>query len=957
LFLFLINVNFNVYAGTATLRGSGIELQIRYEPNGIYERIISLNNSKIDALEGAAWMVTSGERNLKHEGEIESVASNLEQVVIKGKTPEFKWELNYKLDSPTRTTKTLYLTPLKDIGIDKIFLFDMSSSITPIIAKTELQDIAAIYYFQDNGFFASLNFPASFIRSHGSITRIFYPPYTTLRAGQLYQCHSLTIGSAKLQKHATYTYDDGMVDAVDSYVQQQFAPRFNRPLVLSTSINNRYTQPQQSSIFYTMKDHPTLNYNTDLLKREIEVIGKLGVEYYQVWPGVFDWSSGEQDPNFICQFVDFAKAKRVKVGGYSGTNLLFCPHYNFCNISLNKPEWQMVRRDGKNSGGFCFGNPEFVKYYEEAVVNEAKKFNFEIHCLDFLNIGLCFAENHGHPAGEYSIYHQIKGLINLMDRINQVSPEMLIWPNSGNWKEFLPKLAWWAPNLYLTDPFIASPWQGLNMTRLLDDSRRQQMVDLHYTYFLPYRFFCNAQYFCCRNSIVPDIRNYQYGALSTWAVCPNICLGEVRPWIDELNPERQKEVFAFYSKWIKFIKQNYNLWTTTYHTGDNPGMGGVEVYSHTKSDSGFIFVVNPQYWNKLVDIPLNEQLGLSGTDLCEIKELYPVERLRLTPNGPFIKLGETLRVEVAAQQVLVLEIVKAPLTITAPRMYGLPGTVEKIKGNYVIKTSMPQGTTELCEIHFPANIKVPNFVAVDANYPKQPPRQFYATDTKLISAKASHLVFQCTFRRELAPTQLRKWYVRDANYSEGINKNYILGWKDSPQYDFPLFEGDQNIKMPLWPNNFKQTSLGPLSNFCGSYIENAFSEQQPTLIHLKSKNSSSVVSQDVDYSNPGQISTSLPEIAKSKKSEWWLSSEFYLPFITYGYGMDPFFDDHAFLVVPVIDISKIMTIRAWINGSPIEIRAYRYPRNKGLNCLYSDLHDSGVRGGSKNTLVIYFSSN
>ena len=120
-----------------------------------------------------------------------------------------------------------------------------------------------------------------------------------------------------------------------------------------------------------------------------------------------------------------------------------------------------------------------------------------------------------------------------------VSPEMMSWSNSGNWDEFLPKIAWTNHNLYLTDPFIASPWQGLNMTRLLDDARREQMVSLHYSRFIPYRYLTNCQYFFCQNSIVPDIRNYQYGALSTIAVTPNLCLGEIRPWLDKLPADQQ----------------------------------------------------------------------------------------------------------------------------------------------------------------------------------------------------------------------------------------------------------------------------------------------------------------------------------------------------------------------------------------------------------------------------------
>ena len=66
------------------------------------------------------------------------------------------------------------------------------------------------------------------------------------------------------------------------------------------------------------------------------------------------------------------------------------------------------------------------------------------------------------------------------------------------------------------------------MTRLLDDARREQMVSLHYTHFMPFRNYTNCQYFFSQNSIVPDIRNYQYGALSTVAVTPMWLLAPVK---------------------------------------------------------------------------------------------------------------------------------------------------------------------------------------------------------------------------------------------------------------------------------------------------------------------------------------------------------------------------------------------------------------------------------------------
>ena len=503
----------NVHAEKAVLRGQGIELQICYEPNGIIEKVLSLNGCKIDALGGTAWRITSGDKNFTDEN-VELAAGDANRVVLRGNNSVFKWELEYRLDGQDRIIKGLSLAALKDTAIDKISLFNMSSTVSPAVAKTELQDIAAFYSFQDSALFASLDFPYSRITTEEGITAVSYPPFIKLGKGRRYQCHTLTIGSARLQKHVRYQFDDGIVDAMDSYIQQRFSPRFNKPIFMSCSINNRHTQPQGRDIFYTWKDHPELRFNQDLLKEEVALMPKLGIEYYQVFPGVFDWTPQDPDPNFVHEFIKFAQSNHVNVGDYSGCNGLFINHYNTYRNFLKKPQWELTDKNGAAAhGNFCFGNPEFVKFYKETVVDNCKKYDFKLHCLDFLRITPCYAKDHNHPVGEESVYSQIKGLTDLMEAINEVSPDMVIWPNSGDWGRLLPKLAWWAPNLYLSDPGVSSPWQGLNQTRLLDDARREQMVGLHYTHFLPYRFFSNFQYFCSR-----DLHRPGHPQLPVWGV-------------------------------------------------------------------------------------------------------------------------------------------------------------------------------------------------------------------------------------------------------------------------------------------------------------------------------------------------------------------------------------------------------------------------------------------------------
>ena len=129
----------------------------------------------------------------------------------------------------------------------------------------------------------------------------------------------------------------------------------------------------------------------------------------------------------------------------------------------------------------------------ERLVAHNREFGLEMICLDFLGIRPCYATNHGHEPGD--VYQQVRALVRLMEELNDLNPNFLIWSNSGNWIELMPKLCWFNPNVYLTDPHPRSYASHLNVLKFLGDGRREQMVSVHESYFVPYRAFCNCEYY------------------------------------------------------------------------------------------------------------------------------------------------------------------------------------------------------------------------------------------------------------------------------------------------------------------------------------------------------------------------------------------------------------------------------------------------------------------------------
>ena len=82
-----------------------------------------------------------------------------------------------------------------------------------------------------------------------------------------------------------------------------------------------------------------------------------------------------------------------------------------------------------------------------------------------------------------------------------------------------------------------------------------------------------------------------------------------------------------------------------------------------------------------------------------------------------------------------------------------------------------------------------------------------------------------------------------------------------------------------------------------------------------------------------------------------MQTEFHLPFM-YTIGAEPAFDEHTILVFPMVDPSRVQELRAWVNGAPLEVRRYAYPRNRALGTYWADLVGSSAHGGD-NTLVVH----
>ena len=172
-----------------------------------------------------------------------------------------RWQLEYRTSGPGRITKSLRIQFEGSTLIREAGLWAAESGVAPRLARTKIQEFAAFFRERSRGLFVSLDFPYSRIAHDRAITTVGYRPYDPLSAGQWYECHSLTIGATRLAGDSLTGFDSGEIEAFDAYIQEHQRPRFEKPMNVYASIVNRYTQVHGDTVFYSMKDQPTLAFN------------------------------------------------------------------------------------------------------------------------------------------------------------------------------------------------------------------------------------------------------------------------------------------------------------------------------------------------------------------------------------------------------------------------------------------------------------------------------------------------------------------------------------------------------------------------------------------------------------------------------------------------------------------------------------------------------------------------
>ncbi len=192
--------------------------------------------------------------------------------------------------------------------------------------------------------------------------------------------------------------------------------------------------------------------------------------------------------------------------------------------------------------------------------------------------------------------------------------------------------------------------------------------------------------------------------------------------------------------------------------------------------------------------------------------------------------------------------------------------------------------------------------------------------------------------------------MNPGSLEEGLAAAWHVALASGEEVRFPLFS-DTEIQLPITDDDSSRLALGPVANFCGAYVDNAFSERQETWIELHQSGLSSQSPIRFTSTETLQERKPLPALAKRSEREWWFETNLKIPFL-HSLGFDASFDEHTILVFPLLRQKQIKTLNGWINGAALNIQRYIYPLNHDLACHYADLNGTGAHGG-ENTLVVH----
>jgi hypothetical protein len=885
---------------------------------------------------GGEFQVTiNGRAYTARDFRIAEVKSQPASVLVNLTNTDLDLTVEYLQADTGAIRKLLRLRPKHEISLERVDVELLKiPEATGETARSESEQkgtegfpICAFLEARGYGAFFSLDFAYSEIQWTGNLLSIGYQPFVKLKAGEQYESHAVTFQAYRLTGKKQGAYDSAAAEAFRRYIRFDYArPHLNGPQFFYTSIVNRFTEvdktvppakegekPIRNTIFYTLSDANYYMLHPEKIPEEIDFCKSLSMDVCQLYEGPFEWIPGNPAASLAKRIGEYARNRGVKLGLYTGANQLTAPHFNHYAQDKGRPEWKLLTADGKREA-YCWGSPEFKKWFTDVLIETSINFNFQDANFDFLKIAPCFDPKHGHAIGEKGIYRQVLNLVSSLDTVRAAVPGYVYDSNLG-WPPFVPKIARSMDAFYLTDPHFTTYFPSLNATEQLDNSRRFQMVSYFLNHLTPVEYFRNCEYFVVPDSVIPDSKIFEFGILQGLALTPNLQLGEARALFDRFSPAQQEDARRFLARWTSFVRQNFELYANTLILSGMPKLGQVEIYAHATEDRSVVFLVNPNPFPAEASFAVNESIGLSGAGPFLIHELYPEDRLLNLAASK----SEHFAISVPSRTVRVFEIGREPGYSTRPlRITGAPASYDRFANHYRITLEGNQGDSRAIGLYLPDGERL---TKVESNG--------QALQTHRAPGGYSLAVL---FPKEKVEEQVQNWVVRPASLEQGTAEQL---WKAAA--------ADDSLRFP------QLASSAPVANFLGARIENLLNERysRELLVYFEP---GKIPESDTGVAPPVEANPPPPNL-QSAGNSWWYTARFPVAYVQ-GF-IPPAPNDHNYISLNFAKPGEVSVVKAWLNGKEVPVEIFQYWRGPAwAKNYYIDGTKHGLKRG-ENTVALF----
>lgn len=377
-----------------------------------------------------------------------------------------------------------------------------------------------------------------------------------------------------------------------------------------------------------------------------------------MWLGMADlvnedeWIPETPLPAHTQRLLDLARENNVGVLAYIN------PAFNCGTVG---DRVQRMHEDGSRHWEICYACDEQVDRLTRKLIEFKRAYGLAGYCFDFIGeMQHCYDPNHDHVPGENTQLVGWRGFQRMLQALDEDDPDIIIdgrlctyrfAPFSSNWLTY--------PHPFICDeqPNHMTAWPDLSLDRVFANFQRRVAYWGRNRFFLPnYKipgFMTHQQIRMFRWKHSWDRVGWKYNVLSSIAVSGINNVVNYLPIREEDEYESfTPEDRTWLKHWLNWAENNADMLLNTRNILGEPRPEQLDGSAACADGKGILFLINPNYRPKDVELTIGERIGLTGSNIWEITELNPNPDSSLG----FVEQDETISITVPPHQVLILQL-------------------------------------------------------------------------------------------------------------------------------------------------------------------------------------------------------------------------------------------------------------------------------------------------------------